>query len=197
MCRPPVSPSPRRPSTSAALVAVTAGIVWATVMPAAAAGKFTLTSANLRDGGTVETNQVFDRANCRGANRSPQLSWSNPPEGTRGFAVTMFDPDSPGRGWWHWAVAGLPANVHALPENASASGHVAKLGAVEARNDFDVDGYGGPCPPPGKPHRYVVTVYALNVENPRLAQGRPAAMFEREIRASTLGTATITVTYGR
>ena len=74
---------------------------------------------------------------------------------------------------------------------------VGVLGAVEARNDFDVDGYGGPCPPPGKPHRYVVTVYALSIENLRLTQGRPAAMFDREIGTSTLGSATLTVTYGR
>ena len=198
MRRLPASSSPRPLLTRAALFVVMSGAIWATLAPARAAGsKFTLTSANLSDGGVVHASQVFDRANCHGANRSPQLSWSHPPAGTRSFAITMFDPDAPGRGWWHWALAGLPASVRALPENASASGQAAKLGAIEARNDFDVDGYGGPCPPPGKPHRYVVTVYALGVVDAGLAQGRPAAMFDREIRGSTLGSATLTVTYGR
>lgn len=158
---------------------------------------FTVTSANLRTGGTVDNAQVFDRGDCKGLNRSPQLNWHNPPDGTRSFAVTMFDPDSPGRGWWHWAVVGIPANVDRLPENASASGFLKNLGAVEARNDFDVDGYGGPCPPPGKPHRYVITVYALNTSNLRLAQGRPSLMFDHEISTATLGYARMTVTYGR
>ncbi|ALL63752.1 Phospholipid-binding protein [Paraburkholderia caribensis MBA4] len=158
---------------------------------------FTVTSASLRTGGTVDNAQVFDRNDCKGLNRSPQLNWHNPPDGTRSFAVTMFDPDSPGRGWWHWAVVGIPANVDRLPENASASGFLKNLGAVEARNDFDIDGYGGPCPPPGKPHRYVITVYALNTSNLRLAQGRPSLMFEHEISTATLGYARMTVTYGR
>lgn len=192
-----VSGSSPWPFVRTALVAVVSGIVSTAAVPAGAAGPFSVTSANLSDGGAVDMKQVFDHGNCHGGNRSPQLSWRNPPEGTRSFAVTMFDPDAPGRGWWHWALAGVPARVLALPENASASGYVAKLGAIEARNDFDVDGYGGPCPPPGKPHRYVVTVYALSVEDLRLAQGRPAAMFDHEIRAAMLGSATLTVTYGR
>jgi len=187
----------RRVRTMAVELAVMFGIVCASVAPVHAAGKFSLASADLKDGGVIDAKHAFDRGSCHGGNRSPQLSWSDPPEGTRSFAVTMFDPDAPGRGWWHWAVAGLPASVHALPENASASGEIAKLGAVEARNDFDVDGYGGPCPPPGKPHRYVITVYALSVADPGLAQGRPAALFDREIHASMLGSATLTLTYGR
>lgn len=199
----PVSPSLRQalPRAAGVIAMVVAGMAAASggmaAKAAPAAGTFALTSADFRDGGTVDTKHVFDQANCHGGNRSPQLSWSHPPEGTRSFAVTMFDPDAPGRGWWHWAVAGIPVHVLSLPENASASGYLAKLGAVEARNDFDVDGYGGPCPPPGKPHRYIVTVYALNVADPGVAQGRPAALFDREIRTSSLGSATLTVTYGR
>jgi len=162
-----------------------------------AGGAFTLTSASLRAGGTVQTAQVFDQSDCKGGNRSPQLTWRNAPAGTRSFAVTMFDGDAPGRGWWHWAVAGIPASVDSLPENASSSGFLKKLGAVEARNDFDTEGYGGPCPPPGRPHRYIVTVYALNSADLRLAQGRPALMFDHEIGTATIGSARLVVTYGR
>lgn len=186
-----------RTASAAIAIAIAIGIGCAAPPAAHAAGTFTLTSADLRDGGAVDIKHVFNGGNCHGGNRSPQLTWSHPPEGTRSFAVTMFDPDAPGRGWWHWAVAKIPANVLSLPENASGSGYLAKLGAVESHNDFDANGYGGPCPPPGKPHRYIVTVYALKVEDPGVAQGRPSPMFDREIRASTLGTATLTVSYGR
>jgi Raf kinase inhibitor-like YbhB/YbcL family protein len=197
MRRLPVLPAPRRPFARVALVVAATGFMSAAAVPAHAAGTFSVTSADFSDGGVVGMKQVLDSGNCHGGNHSPQLSWSHPPVGTRSFAVTMFDQDAPGRGWWHWAVAGIPARVLSLPENASGSGYLAKLGAIEARNDFDADGYGGPCPPPGKPHRYVVTVYALNTEDPGVAQGRPAQMFDREIRTSSLGSATLTVTYGR
>jgi Raf kinase inhibitor-like YbhB/YbcL family protein len=164
---------------------------------ALAEGAFALTSASFHAGGTVEAAQVFNQDDCKGGNRSPQLSWRDAPPGTRSFAVTMFDQDAPGRGWWHWAVAGIPATADSLPENASSSGFLKKLGAVEARNDFDIDGYGGPCPPPGKPHRYVITIYALSTANLRLAQGRPALMFDHEIGTATLGSARMVVNYGR
>ncbi|WP_374703683.1 YbhB/YbcL family Raf kinase inhibitor-like protein [Burkholderia sp. WAC0059] len=186
-----------RRSMAALALAGLASLPLAVPRPARAAGTFTLSSADLRDGGTASARQVFDEGGCHGADRSPQLSWRNPPDGTRSFAVTVFDPDAPGRGWWHWAVAGIPASIDALPENASASGYLKRLGAVEARNDFGLDGYGGPCPPPGKPHRYVVTVYALDTADLRLEQGRPPAMFDHEIGTATLGAARLTVTYGR
>jgi Raf kinase inhibitor-like YbhB/YbcL family protein len=158
---------------------------------------FAVASTSLRAGGTVDAAQVLNEGDCKGANRSPQLSWHGAPAATRSFAVTIYDPDAPGRGWWHWAVAGIPATVDQLPENASASGFLKKLGAVEARNDFEQDGYGGPCPPPGKPHRYLITVYALSTANLRLSQGRPALMFDHEINTATLGAARMVVTYGR
>jgi len=158
---------------------------------------FTLSSADLTDGGKIGPRQIFNDAGCNGPNRSPSLTWRNAPAGTRSFAITVFDRDAPGRGWWHWAVANVPANVTSLPENASASGALRKLGAIEARNDFSVDGYGGPCPPPGNPHHYIITVYALRIDTLPLAQGRPAALFDREISGSTLGSAKLTVTYGR
>ena len=158
---------------------------------------FALSSTNLRDGAQAAASQVFNDNGCTGANRSPQLTWRNPPAGTRSYAVTMFDPDAPGPGWWHWAAANIPAHVNALPENASASGALKQLGALEARNDFGGAGYDGPCPPPGKPHRYVVTVYALSVDKLALAPGAPATVFDHAIRGAALGNAQITVTYGR
>jgi len=193
-----VSPASLRPRLSACVLAMASMALVAAHGPhALAEGTFGLSSTTFREGGTVAAAQVFDQYDCKGGNRSPELSWHDAPAGTRSFAITMFDPDAPGRGWWHWAVAGIPSNVDRLPENASASGFLQKLGAVEARNDFDTDGYGGPCPPPGKPHRYVVTIYALDSADLRLAQGRPALMFDHEISTAKLGSAKLVVTYGR
>jgi Raf kinase inhibitor-like YbhB/YbcL family protein len=165
--------------------------------PAFAQAPFALTSKDFVPGMPVDNAHVYDKDGCSGKNVSPQLQWTGAPAGTKGFAVTMFDPDAPGRGWWHWAVAGIPADVRQLPSNASASGFLTRIHAVEARNDFDVAGYGGPCPPPGQPHRYIVTVYALGTSDLRLGTGRPALIFDHEISMTVLGKASITVTYGR
>ncbi|MBI0326638.1 YbhB/YbcL family Raf kinase inhibitor-like protein [Burkholderia plantarii] len=154
---------------------------------------FSVTSPELRDGGRVSAAQRYGGGACHGENRSPALAWQNPPRGTRSYAITMFDLDAPGRGWWHWAVADIPASTTGLPANASGSGFLGRLGAVEARNDFGGDGYGGPCPPPGKPHRYVITVYALDTGRLRAAQGRPPQLFDHEISVSALAYARLTV----
>ncbi|HDR9241747.1 TPA: YbhB/YbcL family Raf kinase inhibitor-like protein [Burkholderia vietnamiensis] len=193
----PAPPGRTAPFIATLLCAAAAALATFATAPARAEGPFTVTSTDLAPGGRVGAAQLFDRGECNGENRSPQLSWRNPPPGTRGYAVTIFDPDAPGHGWWHWAVADLPATVTSLPANASASGFLRRIGASEARNDFGTDGYGGPCPPPGKPHRYVITVYALKGTDLRVAQGRPAPMFEHEIGTQTIGTAQLTVTYGR
>jgi Raf kinase inhibitor-like YbhB/YbcL family protein len=189
------SPYPRRPFL--AFMFLSAAIIIANGRRAFAESGFSVTSIDLRSGDTVQEAQIFNQGNCKGGNRSPQLSWHNAPVGTRSFAITMVDSDSPGHGWWNWAVAGIPAEVHQLPTNASASGYLKKTGAIEARNDFGTDGYGGPCPPPGKPHRYVITVYALNTTNLRVVAGRPALIFEHEIALAALESARLVVIHGR
>lgn len=165
--------------------------------PVAAQGAFGLTSSDLRDGAAIGHAQVYDQNGCNGGNASPQLSWHDAPAGTKSFAVTVFDIDAPGPGWWHWAVADIPPSVQSLPGNAGRSGYLKKIGAIEARNDWGDIGYGGPCPPPGKPHRYVVTVFALNTMDLRLGPARHALMFDHEINTAVLAKASLTVTYGR
>lgn len=186
---------------AAAAVIASISLVWiaSNANPAAAQGTFTVTSRDLHDGETVGSAQVYNGEGCKGLgqNVSPQLSWHNAPAGTKSFAVTIFDLDAPGPGWWHWAVADIPRHVDTLPSNASASGYLQRIGAIEARNDFGDTGYGGPCPPPGKPHRYVVTVFALNTSDLRLGPARHALMFDHEINTSVLAKAQLTVRYGR
>jgi Raf kinase inhibitor-like YbhB/YbcL family protein len=187
--------SPAR--TAAGIASVS--LVWLAVStcPVAAQGAFTVSSTDLRDGAPVRNEQVYNKDDCKGGNVSPQLSWRNAPPGTKSFAVTIFDRDAPGPGWWHWAVAGIPPRIDSLPANASASGALTQMGAIEARNDYGDTGYGGPCPPPGKPHRYVVTVFALNTADLRLGPARHALMFDHEINTSVLAKAQLTVTYER
>jgi Raf kinase inhibitor-like YbhB/YbcL family protein len=188
----------RRPSAAArAAAALGLALGLGANPPAFAQATFTLASKDLMPGKPVGAAYVYDGDGCNGKNESPHLQWSGAPPGTKSFAITMFDPDAPGRGWWHWAVAGIPADVRQLPSNASASGFLKKHHAVEARNDFDKAGYSGPCPPRGQPHRYIVTVYALGTDDLRLGPGRPAMMFDHEIGTTVLGKASITVTYGR
>lgn len=162
----------------------------------AQAADFVLKSAQLTDGGRIPDAQVFDGFGCTGGNVSPELQWSGAPEGTKSFAVTVYDPDAPtGSGWWHWVVFDLPASVSELP--AGASGALPE-GAVESRTDFGAPGYGGPCPPQGHgDHRYVFTVHALKTESLPLDAQASGAMVGFYLNANALGTASLTATYGR
>src|SRR5690242_7113813 len=98
---------------------VLAALAIAFAMPALAAGKFTLQSADMKPGGTLPAAQVFSGMGCTGGNLSPELSWKSPPAGTKSFVVTVYDPDAPtGSGWWHWVVYDIPGSVKELPQGA-------------------------------------------------------------------------------
>jgi Raf kinase inhibitor-like YbhB/YbcL family protein len=176
------------------LVAV---LLLALAQPALAAGKFTLRSADLKPGGKLPEQSVFNGMGCSGGNESPQLSWSDAPAGTRSYVITAYDPDAPtGSGWWHWVVYDVPASARELPHGAG-SGAGLPQGAVQGRTDFGAPGYGGACPPPGKPHRYVFTVYALKVDRLEVPADASPAFVGFMTHASALGSAKLTVTYGR
>ncbi|WP_312128896.1 MULTISPECIES: YbhB/YbcL family Raf kinase inhibitor-like protein [Diaphorobacter] len=161
---------------------------------------FTLTSPDIADGSTIAHSFEFDGFGCSGRNQSPVLRWSGAPEGTKGFAVNVYDPDAPtGSGFWHWYVIDLPASVSELPANAGAKGgaHL-PAGARQIRNDYGQYAWGGMCPPPGdKPHRYIFTVHALSVERIDVPDDAPAALAGFMVNAHTLAKASFTATYGR
>ncbi len=164
------------------------------------AAKFTLTSPVIKEGQNLSLDQVFNSFGCTGKNLSPALSWSNPPAGTKSFALTVYDPDAPtGSGWWHWVVYNLPASATGLAAEAGdVSGKNLPAGAVQGRTDYGSPGFGGACPPPGdKPHRYQFTVYALKVDKLELPQDATAAFVGYNILANSLGKAQITARYGR
>jgi hypothetical protein len=159
---------------------------------------FTLASSSVSGQATME--QVFNGFGCTGANISPQLSWSNAPEGTKSFAITLYDPDAPtGSGWWHWVVFDLPATTTTLPAGAGTSGMQGMpLGAIQSMTDFGTAGYGGPCPPEGHgAHQYILTVHALKVDRLGLDASAGAAMVGFYLNAQVLAKASLVFYHGR
>ena len=119
-------------------------------------GKLELRTTAFRPGSTIPT-----QFTCSGANISPALSWNQPPPRTQSFVLIVDDPDAPAGTWVHWVVYNLPASARQLPEHVPPGDAVAG-GGKQGVNDFPMNGYGGPCPPPGKPHRYFFRLYALD-----------------------------------
>jgi Raf kinase inhibitor-like YbhB/YbcL family protein len=161
--------------------------------------KFTLTSTDFTEGDTLANTQVFNEFGCKGGNVSPALAWSGAPAGTQSFALLMHDPDAPtGSGWWHWVVYNIPAATGSLPAGAGdAKKGLMPKGAVQGRTDYGSVGYGGPCPPPGKPHHYNFRLYALKVPKLEVPEGASAALIAFTVRAQALGEAQLTGMYGR
>lgn len=158
---------------------------------------FRLLSAGLTAGGRLPEAQVLDGFGYHGGNRSPHLRWENAPAGAKSFVVTLYDPDAPtGSGWWHWVVIDLPADVRELAEGASGQPGALPRGGREMRTDFGTARYGGAAPPPGRTHRYVFTVHALDVPRLDLPDDASAAMVGFFVHQHTLGSATLTVNYG-
>lgn len=142
-------------------ILLVSNLLWASL---AFAQTFTLKSNEV--GGQATNKQFANVFGCKGENISPQLSWENAPAGTQSFAVTIYDKDAPtGSGFWHWLIFNIPNTVTELKSGAGdVSKGVAPKEAIQSITDFGFAGYGGPCPPPGPPHQYLVTVYALKAK---------------------------------
>ncbi len=156
-----------------------------------------ITSENFKEGEFLGTPHVLSEAygfGCQGNNLSPQLSWTNVPEGTKSFALTCFDPDAPtGSGFWHWVVANIPLTVTSLPLGAGdpTSGKMPE-GALEVRTDFGKPGYGGPCAPEGhNVHRYCFTLHAVSLAQLPVTSDTSAAIVGFYLNFHTLEKATL------
>ncbi|PYT65509.1 MAG: YbhB/YbcL family Raf kinase inhibitor-like protein [Acidobacteria bacterium] len=132
---------------------------------------------------------------CDGPDASPKLSWNEPPAKTQSFALIMDDPDAPVGTWVHWVLFDLPADTRELAEGVAKQEQLANR-ARQGRNDFGQIGYGGPCPPPGNPHRYFFKVYALDAKL-ALKAGVTKADVERAMKGHILGQAELIGRYGR
>lgn len=164
------------------------------------ADKFSLTSPQLKDGGMMPVNQIFHGFGCTGKNISPELIWHNPPAGTKSFAVMVYDPDAPtGSGWWHWVIFNIPSEIRRLPADAgNVNLSLAPKKSIQSMTDFGKQGYGGACPPKGSgPHRYIFTVFALDIESLPLDTSVTAAMVGFHLNQHAMDKTQLTVIYSR
>ena len=168
---------------------------------AAAHANFTLSSPDPGLAAGVPDLYTAKAFGCSGGNSSPPLEWHGAPKGTKSFVVTLFDRDerSTPSGWWHWVVYDLPETVTSLPLAAGAA-HSRSLpaGALQGRSDLGEDAYHGPCPAKGDPpHRYVFTVYALNVAKLPVPADSSGAMVTSVAQEHLLAKAVFVAHYGR
>jgi len=142
-----------------------------------------------------EGQSIPQKHTCDGEDVSPSLSWENPPDRTKSFALICDDPDAPSGTWVHWVIFDLPAAITELPEAIPTKEEVLN-GAKQGRNDFSRIGYGGPCPPKGDPHRYYFKLYALDAAL-NLKAGATKADVENAMKGHLLGEGKIMATYKR
>ncbi len=151
---------------------------------------FTLETTAFEPGGAIPKKYT-----CDGPDVSPALRWSEPPTGTESFALIADDPDAPGGTWVHWVLFNLPATAHELPEGVPKTKELAG-GGLQGTNDSRKIGYDGPCPPPGKPHRYYFKLYALKSKL-NLAAGATKKDVEHAMKGCILAQAELMGRYGR
>ncbi len=130
------------------------------------------------------------RHTCDGEDVSPEIVIDDVPSGAKSLALIMDDPDAPMGLFTHWIAFNIPANSKVIREGAGNDGSL-----EQGVNDFGRSGYGGPCPPPGKPHRYYFTLYALSADRIDASGGR--AVIDRALKGITIEKASYMGTYGR
>jgi Raf kinase inhibitor-like YbhB/YbcL family protein len=149
----------------------------------------TLAKLELTSDAFINGQAIPARFTCDGANQSPALSWGEPPQGTKSFALVVDDPDAPSGTFRHWGVYDIPANARSIGAGAAVG--------TQATNDFGKSGYGGPCPPKGHcPHHYHFKLFALGVDRLELANPKIADI-ESEAQRHAVGQAELIGTYER
>lgn len=152
----------------------------------------TLSSREFEDGAALQRKHEFAGFGCTGDNVAPPLSWDDGPPETESYALVVHDPDAPtGVGFFHWVVVDIPADVTQL------DGADLPSGARALYTDYAQTGFGGPCPPPGAPHRYVFSVYALDVEQLEVPDGATGALTRFVLANHTLAYGRLVGTYQR
>jgi Raf kinase inhibitor-like YbhB/YbcL family protein len=159
-----------------------------TLLPAVPS--FTVTSADVTDGAPLKDDQVAALGNT-----SPELTWSDVPEGTESFVVTCFDPDAPTpSGFWHWVLVDLPGDTRSLPAGAAAAS--LPEGSFHVRNDGGEAGFMGAAPPEGdQVHRYFFVVHAVGEPTLGVSADVSPAVVSFNLAFKTLGRAIVTGTY--
>ena len=162
-------------------------------LKAFSADTFQVTSQNIIPHQLLNKAHVYNANGCLGDNISPQLSWSNAPQGTQSFAIICHNPDAPRpHSWYHWLVVNIPLNVKSIAQGEKIKG------ATETITDFKTIGYGGACPPVGHGiHHYNFTVYALDVDKLDVNKDSKPTEVEKKVLAHSIAKSTITALYER
>jgi Raf kinase inhibitor-like YbhB/YbcL family protein len=151
--------------------------------------RLNVTSSAFQNGDTVPTRYTAD-----GQDLSPPLAWGDAPARTQSFAVICEDPDAPSGRFVHWLLWNIEANQRDLDEGLAKTAEA--WGLRQGQNGFGKTGYGGPKPPPGRPHRYIFSVYALD-HRPDIAGGASRAEIDHAIAGHVLAEGVLVGTYGR
>ena len=172
-----------------ASIAITAAM--SAIAGPAVSNDFVLTSPDISEGSEIKPLQYWNNFGCTGENLRPALNWTGAPEGTKSFAVTLYDKDAPtGSGFWHWVAYNIPASA------TGVDGKSLPAGAIEGNTDVGQPGFAGPCPPIGRKHTYAYTVHALKTDKLELPAGATAPLTGFFLYQNTLATATLNVTAG-
>lgn len=169
----------RRRAIVSSVLALLMNLWWEAGVLGNSMAAFQLKSTAFSNGGLIPA-----KFTCDGPDLSPALSWSDPPAGTKAFALIMDDPDAPAGTWVHWVLYDLVSSARELQEGVPKTKDL-QIGARQGTNDFRRIGYGGPCPPRGTPHRYSFRLYALDRPT-QLPAGATKGDLERAMKAHIL-----------
>ena len=154
------------------------------------AGNFKITSSAFDYGDFIPVKYT-----CEGDDISPPLQWENVPKGTKSFVLIVEDPDAPMGTFTHWIVYDIPADSTGIAEDFPKKPEV--NGIKQGINDFGKIGYGGPCPPPGKPHRYFFKLFALDIKSLNIPAGASKSKVIKSLNGHIIGTTQIMGLYKR
>jgi Raf kinase inhibitor-like YbhB/YbcL family protein len=143
----------------------------------------------------TENTAIPKRHACNGENLSPALSWPKSLMAVKCYAIIAEDPDAPSGTFVHWVLFNIPAGLAQLPEGIPAKPEIPGVGR-QGLNDARTCGYYGPCPPPGKPHRYYFKVYALD-RMLDLPEECTAVQLRQEMQSHLLDNGSLMGTYHR
>lgn len=125
---------------------------------------FMLKSQSFEDGKAIPKEFTCDSGDV-----SPQFSWYSAPENADSLALVCEDPDAPNGAFTHWIVYDILPTIPRITEGQPKTTLMIN-GASQGENDTGNIGWNGPCPPPGKPHHYIFTLFALDK---RISFGKP------------------------
>jgi hypothetical protein len=171
------------------------GMCWLT-LAAPGLHAFELSSPDLKKNQNITADYYSNNFGCTGKNDSPALLWKNPPQGTRSFAITFYDKDAPtGSGFWHYIAYDVPTTTNSFKHNDLSQGKL-PASAKQGNTDIGKPGFFGPCPPIGRQHHYIWTVYALNIDKLPVEENATSALIGFTLWQHTLSKASFMIKAG-